>query len=463
MILQNQRFHWLSNIECHECTRVDIVEDQITGKQYILKSIRKDAAIYVHQFHKEVDTLSMLHHPYMPEIVDVFEEPSTYCLVETYIKGMSLKKWISKHPIWFQIMKYRIFYECMNRIEYLHSLHILYIDFKLDNLLIDKGHVYLIDFNSCIAYGNRQVMLASRSNLAYEYQNYEEKDYTSDIYGIGNVCKSWFPTGFLRLFFKKCIQKNPSKRFISIQKMKRAFLGLCLCRILSVLILVFLSVYIFFQNQVESDALHVYLNRKDVSTFMNAYTYTLNKQEGDPIEKIQSNLYLWIENDWFTIPIINSSYSSFLLRQAIQSQNEVYCTYFIERMDTNSLDANLHLILFTEADTISYAHIQDYLEEIETHKLSYNDEIDSMNTLLTILLNRQIVLEKNDRDRFFQLHASYRKPCEKMEDTIYKFLEYYLFLQNQGIEIPSIPPYYEESFQDNEKIQLLIQYTRRSI
>lgn len=462
MILENTRFHWITNIELNTWTRVDVVEDQVTGKQFILKSVRKEELVYVHQFHKEVDTLSKIHYPYMPEIIDVFEQEEYYCLVETYIKGISLSSWIQKHPIRFHMRKYVLFYECLNCLEYLHSLQILYIDFKLDNILIEKGHVYLIDFNSCVPYQSTQVLLASSTNLATEYLNQDKKEYSSDIYGIGKAWQKWFSFGLFHLYIKRCVQKKASKRFQTIQQMKGFFLLIVVVRACLISILIVLSVYLVVMDRNSHSALQQYLNDQNIDLFMNAYTYTLNQQDGDTVEKIQSNLYLWIENDWFSSPLINSEYSTYLLRQALQSQNEAYCSYFVERMNDETLKKNKNLILLSNPSSISYEWIHMYLGEIEKHTMSYDDEIDSMNTLLSVLLNQQILLDANDRKMFFMLHDTYNQPCEKLENTVSKYLEYCLFLENRGISIPSIPPYYEKSFIENKQIQTLIQYIERS-
>ena len=44
----------------------------------------------IHQFRTEVDVLSSLHTPYIPELVDVQESESEMTLIETWIDGVQL-------------------------------------------------------------------------------------------------------------------------------------------------------------------------------------------------------------------------------------------------------------------------------------------------------------------------------------------------------------------------------------
>ena len=458
MNLWNHRYQWISNIQKKEWIRIDIVEDQLTSKQYIAKSIRKDAGdVLIHQFHMEVNVLSMIHHTHMPEIIDVFEQEKTYVLIETKIPGLSLEEWFKEHRIQKRLLKSYIFIQCMKRIEYLHTHEVLYIDIKLDNFMIYHSTIYLIDFNSCIYENARNAYMASKINCSPELFTIESKKKSSDVYALGTMMNPFYTVGFVHQLIKKSIHSNPNKRFQSISSFKKTFISYLAVR--GILIFIFLSVCVvnIFQGK-EGKPMSRYLkDTKNEMLFRDAYFNTLSKQEGSYIEKVQMNLYEWIENDYIQNSIENPDISKFLIEQAILTQNPVYCQYFLEHVKIQEpyLEEMLH-ILSDDHYPITDDFLHMYLSQIVD-----SNNLNTLSSFMTILISNQKILSDSDLDLLIQLHEEVNENTYDYTNMAILYLQYCLFLSGQNRDLPPIPSFYLELVQKDEQVQTLIQYIRR--
>ena len=67
------------------------------------------------------------------------------------------------------VLKKRWVLELMHLLENLHAQGFLYLDLKLDNMMIYQNHLFLIDFNACLPIGSVQVYMSSQSNLSWNH------------------------------------------------------------------------------------------------------------------------------------------------------------------------------------------------------------------------------------------------------------------------------------------------------
>ena len=139
---------------------------------------------------KEALSLKQLAHPGIPKIYDIEEGEDGFCIVEEYIKGESLSSYcLSKNPEKEEILQLMI--QLCGLLRYLHGRTppMLHLDLKPDNLLVDGGKLYLIDFGSALhknADGRREVLTGTPGYAAPEcYRG--EADVRSDIYSAGRL------------------------------------------------------------------------------------------------------------------------------------------------------------------------------------------------------------------------------------------------------------------------------------
>lgn len=416
----NERFHIFRNIQTDRYTRVDIVQDQITGKCCISKQIRKEAGgLLLHQFKTEIDVLSRVHHPYIPEIIDVCETDHHLILVETYIDGMHLDTWLKRNR--WQVFKHRsqVFLELVHEMEQVHHLHYLYVDLKPANILIKNNHAYLIDFNSCIEMTSKQIISASSFNVLHKKL---PCDKTVDIFSLGKILQLLYPCDiFKRMVGKGCmtyrISDGASLRFwfIFTNWMKRTFICVCIF-ILSV----------FFINNTFANKEHSldrYLKHPSAQTFMPAYQYTYRQWN----QSSYDTLYQWITHHWISKDVYNDNQlAAFLMEQAIQTSNAEMCSYIIRKIPWQTkakhMDLYLQIKQICEPSLhLSKRWIHAYLDWCYAQKPTNKNN----QKLLEALIQNQAVMSKEDARRLKHLYET-QSPNRRQDGL---FFEYYLYLK----------------------------------
>ena len=97
--------------------------------------------------YREAKILSQLDHPNIVKLIEVLESRDIYCLALEYSPDGSLRDLVDKlggrvseeqaKPVARQIA---------SAVAYMHKQHILHRDLKLDNILLDKDRVVVVDF-----------------------------------------------------------------------------------------------------------------------------------------------------------------------------------------------------------------------------------------------------------------------------------------------------------------------------
>lgn len=120
-----------------------ILKEKLTPQFMVLREDKKEIPM-------EVYLLSMVEHPNIVNVLDVFENEKFFQLVmEKHGSGMDLFEFIDRRPMMDEQLGCYIFRQIANAIDYLHSLNILHRDIKDENIIIDQHfHVKLIDFGS---------------------------------------------------------------------------------------------------------------------------------------------------------------------------------------------------------------------------------------------------------------------------------------------------------------------------
>lgn len=464
----NERYSVVSVFHEYPFGRVCLVEDQIISKNYVAKELfRHSDPLLIHQFRVEVDVLSQLRHPNVPEIIDVFETENAYVIIETYIEGQTLDKWLLNHKC-KQTLNKKWILTCLDILECIHQIGYLYIDVKPENLIIHDNEVYMIDFNACISFEASNVILASKINEAPEYRCKRNLDQSSDVYSMGGLINLLFPFGPVRWVANKCRKRQSKKRYQTIGKLKVAFLKAFSWRkyVAMLVLVILLSVLLpqYLNSESDNSILKRYLRAQDPTLFIGAYNFTLTSYHENHEENVQDNLYEWINNEWIFPEIYHDKNTAgFLLKQAILSQNPSLCSYILDRIDKDTQNDLKELIVLIKAyllqrQEVSYEIIHEYIVSIDDLSLTNRQKMEKLLMIVNVLLESEIVLEQHDLDVLYDLQSSLDwQEHQKMFESLAKiYVNYGMLIKNENLNY-QIPQVYHQLFDKTSEIGKLIE------
>lgn len=144
---------------------------------------------------KEAKILSDVHHPYIVNVLEVFEENGTAYIAMEYISGFSLKYMMEKEGLLPEKKVLKYVYQIGQALQFVHEKNILHLDIKPSNILIDKNdNARLIDFGVSKRYDIEQqetstTMLTLSKGFASieQYDNEGTQTFSPcpDIYSLG--------------------------------------------------------------------------------------------------------------------------------------------------------------------------------------------------------------------------------------------------------------------------------------
>lgn len=175
----------------------------------------KKSALPAWQEKHGAQLLAKLEHPDCPKVLDHFEDAQYYYLVMTYCEGIPLTKRSLKHTETRRLIRW-----LLEILDLFSQSHILYNDFKPDNILMDqKGRFYLIDFGASSCSDDQQaIRYGSRAYASPEYLRGAPIDWRSDLYSVAKTAQAVCCTKdlFLEKWLAKASQTAKQKRFKSI-------------------------------------------------------------------------------------------------------------------------------------------------------------------------------------------------------------------------------------------------------
>ena len=144
---------------------------------------------------KEARILSEVHHPYIVNVLEVFEEHNTAYIAMEYIDGYSLKSLLGKDGMPPEQQAIRYIRQIGEALQFVHEKSILHLDVKPSNILIDKqGNARLIDFGVSKRYDIEQeetsttLLTLSKGFAAieqYDNEGIQQFSPCPDIYSLG--------------------------------------------------------------------------------------------------------------------------------------------------------------------------------------------------------------------------------------------------------------------------------------
>jgi len=203
---------------------------------------------------KEAKILSEVHHPYIVNVLEVFEENNTAYIAMEYIPGCSLKYMLDVEGKLSEKAVLKFVNQMGQALDFVHKKNILHLDIKPNNILIDKrNNARLIDFGVSKRYDIEQqetstTMLTLSKGFASieQYDNEGTVNFSPcpDVYSLGatmyNLLTGVIPTESILRATKplvkpsmlndaitpkteevimRAMQINPADRYQSIKEM----------------------------------------------------------------------------------------------------------------------------------------------------------------------------------------------------------------------------------------------------
>lgn len=232
-----------------------LAEDLNLQKHVVVKKIKENFVDRL-ETRGEVDILKRLHHTYLPQVYDFFQDGSEVYTVMDYIEGWDLQQYLDQRTEVDEENILRWLDELLDVLVYLHTQKppIYHCDIKPANIMITlKGDVCLIDFN--ISLGDDEKTLKGLSQwysapeqrrAAQNPATAPEVDERMDLYSLGasffalmtgfypnpdgesmwtGEARQKYSDGLLEIISKSMRQER-KQRFPSAAKMKDALKNL---------------------------------------------------------------------------------------------------------------------------------------------------------------------------------------------------------------------------------------------
>ncbi len=230
-------------------------------RQVVIKQLMREFSLHkklVSRFEQEAKIISSLRNDSIIHIYDYWKKGNSYYIVMEYVSGKTLKEILCQTFSFPGPEGLIVFYEIVKALEYAHNQGIVHRDLKPANIMIsEEGRLKILDFG--IAHvveknlTNMGVVIGTYSYMSPEQAVGNKIDNRSDIFSLGIVMyellcgkkpfkkdeqgevtekiinqkpvsvrkiNSSIPWGVGRII-KKCLRKNPNKRFQSMGQIKR--------------------------------------------------------------------------------------------------------------------------------------------------------------------------------------------------------------------------------------------------
>ena len=182
---------------------------------------------------KEAKILSDVHHPYIVNVLEVFEENNTAYIVMEYIAGQSLKYKLEKEGVLPEKLVLKYVRQVGEALQFVHEKQIVHLDIKPSNILLDThDDARLIDFGVSKRYDMEQqetstTMLTLSKGFA-SVEQYDDEGTQSfspcpDIYSLGATMYNLLTVSEkTEAAILRAMELAPEKRFQTVAEMMSA-------------------------------------------------------------------------------------------------------------------------------------------------------------------------------------------------------------------------------------------------
>ncbi|CAN3484762.1 serine/threonine-protein kinase Kin4p [Diutina catenulata] len=140
---------------------------QVAIKLIKRDSIARDSESEV-KIHREINSLKMLSHPNIVNLVEVMKSGKYIGIVLEYCSGGELFDYILHHKYLKEQVAKKLFAQLVSGVDYMHAKGLVHRDLKLENLLLDKHkNVIISDFGFVNSYRSDDLMKTSCGSPCY--------------------------------------------------------------------------------------------------------------------------------------------------------------------------------------------------------------------------------------------------------------------------------------------------------
>lgn len=183
---------------------------------------------------REVFTrLKSLQSPRIPQVFEVFFSDGVTIVIEQYIAGVTLTKWLAGNRITSrQAEAFAV--QLLEALAILHEHGIIHRDVKPDNIMIgENGNVFLIDYGIARIYqkeaGQDTQTLGTIGFAAPEQYGFSQSDFRSDLYALGVtltvLAEASGGRGPISRVAARCSRFDPESRYPTAKAALRALKG----------------------------------------------------------------------------------------------------------------------------------------------------------------------------------------------------------------------------------------------
>lgn len=230
-----EQYETLTSLGSPDGKGVFLCKDSRSGDIVVKKYISPETcAVY--------ERLTAISSPHLAHICDMAFDQQMGLVVEEFISGITLRKYISRHGLPDQKYLYRIVCDLCDALSEPHRLGIVHRDIKPDNIIISSdGVLKVIDFGIARIV-KRELsqdtsFLGTPSYAPPEQFGFSQTDCRSDIYSIGILMselilgevlpvdllrKQRSRLGALAPVILKCIDLKPEQRFQNVSELRLA-------------------------------------------------------------------------------------------------------------------------------------------------------------------------------------------------------------------------------------------------
>lgn len=172
------------------CDRYDVTGNVSLGSTGNAEMVRQ----YMAKFVKEAKTIAKLNHPNIISIYDVFEENNTAYYVMEFLPGESLNDRVKNAGVIPEKEALRYIFQIGDALSYAHAHHVMHLDIKPSNIMLDGDRAVLIDFGLSKQYSETGEQTSSTPvGISHGYAPLEQyleggvKEFSpeTDVYSLG--------------------------------------------------------------------------------------------------------------------------------------------------------------------------------------------------------------------------------------------------------------------------------------
>lgn len=203
----------------------EVYRVKIYGKLHFLKKLKKeheDNILFREALRKEFEIGFRLEHPNIVRYVSFHDDE----ILMEYVDGEDLLAFLKNHPTYFEDAEHfdKFVGQLLSALQYLHDNQVLHLDLKPENIMLTRigCDVKVVDLGCCYSDTFVDSTGYTTQYAAPEQLAGRKVDVRTDIYAVGKILELLPHPPVYNKVIKRCLNKNPQDRYLSIADLKAA-------------------------------------------------------------------------------------------------------------------------------------------------------------------------------------------------------------------------------------------------